>query len=81
MRFRRGELDGIITDLVGVAIYKEAGNDVKIVGAPHDQFDLVVSDDVTSMADLKGKPVVFSERTGTAYLCEQNARSRRHDSR
>lgn len=65
--FQAGELDGIITDLVGVAIYKEAGNDVKIVGAPHDQFDLVVSDDVTSMADLKGKPVVFSERTGTAY--------------
>lgn len=69
--FQAGKLDGVITDLVAVAIYRQADFDVKIVAAPYDQFDLVSGDEaVKTVADLKGKDVVFSTRTGTAYAVD-----------
>lgn len=66
--FQAGKVDGVITDLVGLAIYQQGDFDVKVVAAPYDQFDLVTGDDsVQSVADLKGKDVVFSSKTGTGY--------------
>lgn len=69
--FQAGKLDGVITDLVAVAIYRQGDLDVKVVAAPYDQFDLVSSDPaVKTVADLKGKDVVFATRTGTAYAVD-----------
>lgn len=67
-----GKLDGVITDLVAVAIYQQGDLDVKVVAAPYDQFDLVSSDgEVQTVADLKGKDVVFATRSGTAYAIDK----------
>ena len=67
-----GKLDGVITDLVALAIYQEAGLATQVVAAPYDQFDLVSGDPaVKSVADLAGKDVIFSQRTGTAYAVAQ----------
>ena len=67
-----GEVDGVITDLVGVAIYQQGGLDVKVIGVPYDQFDLVVKDPaIQKLSDLKGKQVTFSKKTATAYAVDQ----------
>lgn len=65
-----GKLDGVITDLVAVAIYRQGDLDVKVVAAPYDQFDLVANGEAKTVADLKGKEVVFAARTGTAYAID-----------
>lgn len=74
--FQAGKVDGVISDLVGLALYKEGGMAVQTVGAPYDEFDLVTGDkEVTSVADLKGKSVDFSELTGTAYAVDMMLQS------
>ncbi len=66
--FQAGKVDGVSTDLVAIAIYQEAGMDVKITGNTYGQFDLVTGDDsIQSVADLKGKDVILSKKTGTEY--------------
>ncbi|MDT2809831.1 ABC transporter substrate-binding protein [Enterococcus asini] len=66
--FQAGKVDGVSTDLVAIAIYQEAGMDVKITGNTYGQFDLITGDDsVKTMADLKGKDVILSKKTGTEY--------------
>ncbi|WP_368251010.1 ABC transporter substrate-binding protein [Enterococcus sp. 2201sp1_2201st1_B8_2201SCRN_220225] len=66
--FQAGKVDGVSTDLVAIAIYQEAGMDVKITGNTYGQFDLITGDDsIQTTADLKGKDVILSKRTGTEY--------------
>lgn len=66
--FQAGKVDGVSTDLVAIAIYQEAGMDVKITGNTYGQFDLITGDDsVKTTADLKGKDVILSKKTGTEY--------------
>ncbi|QIL45685.1 ABC transporter substrate-binding protein [Vagococcus coleopterorum] len=69
--FQAGEVDGVISDLVGLALYKQGDMDVKTVAAPYDEFDLVSADEsVKTVSDLKGKSVDFAELTGTAYAMD-----------
>lgn len=69
--FQAGQVDGVISDLVGLALYKQGGMAVHTVAAPYDEFDLVTADPkVETVADLKGKSVDFSELTGTAYAVD-----------
>ena len=69
--FQAGKVDGVISDLVGLAIYLEGGMDVKTVAAPYDQFDLLSGDKtIKSVEDLREKEVVFSKLTGTAYAVD-----------
>lgn len=73
--FQAGEVDGVISDLVGLALYTEGGMAVQTVGAPYDEFDLVTSDPaIKTVADLKGKSVDYSELTGTAYAVDMMAK-------
>lgn len=66
--FQAGKVDGVSTDLVAIAIYQEAGMNVKITGNTYGQFDLITGDDsVKTTADLKGKDVILSKKTGTEY--------------
>lgn len=66
--FQAGKVDGVSTDLVAIAIYQEAGMDVKITGNTYGQFDLITGDDsVQTTADLHGKDVILSKKTGTEY--------------
>lgn len=66
--FQAGQVDGVSTDLVAIAIYQQAGMDVKVTGSTFGQFDLVTGDTaVKSVADLKGKDVILSKNTGTEY--------------
>lgn len=70
--FQAGKVDGVSTDLVAIAIYQEAGMDVKITGNTYGEFDLVTGDDsIQSAADLKGKDVILSKKTGTEYAVTQ----------
>lgn len=70
--FQAGKVDGVSTDLVAIAIYQEAGMDVKITGNTYGQFDLVTGDDsIQSTADLKGKDVILAKKTGTEYAVTQ----------
>lgn len=66
--FQAGEVDGVSTDLVAIAIYQEAGMDVKITGNTYGEFDLVTGDEkIQSAADLKDQEVILSKNTGTEY--------------
>lgn len=66
--FQAGQVDGINSDLVALAIYRQGGMDVKITGSTYGQFDLVTGDDsVQKVSDLKDKEVLFARNTGTEY--------------
>lgn len=66
--FQAGQVDGINSDLVALAIYRQAGMDVKITGSTYGEFDLVSGDEsVQQVTDLKGKEVLFARNTGTEY--------------
>lgn len=66
--FQAGQVDGVSTDLVAVAIYQEAGLDVKVTGSTFGQFDLVTGDDsIQEIKDVKGQKVILSKNTGTEY--------------
>ncbi len=69
--FQAGQVDGVSTDLVAVAMYQEAGFDVKVTGATWGQFDLVAAKDVTEVAQLKGQKVIYARNTGTEFAVEQ----------
>ncbi|AIQ14150.1 ABC transporter substrate-binding protein [Paenibacillus durus] len=66
--FQAGKLEGFSADLVAVAIYNNAGLDVKIVSATFGEFDLLTGNDgIKEVKDLKGKTVILSKNTSTEY--------------
>ena len=66
--FQAGRLQGISTDLVAIAIYNEAGMDVRIASTTFGEFDLLTgSDSIKEVKDLKGKSVILSKNTSTEY--------------
>ena len=66
--FQAGALQGLATDLIGVAISRQSGSDLMITSNTFGQFDLLTGDDsVRSIADLKGKDVIVSKNTGAEY--------------
>jgi NitT/TauT family transport system substrate-binding protein len=64
-----GNLDGIISDEVAVALYQNASLDVKITGLTDGNFVLVASPDsgIKAIEDIKGKSVAISEKTVIEY--------------
>ncbi|QBO35262.1 ABC transporter substrate-binding protein [Periweissella cryptocerci] len=81
--FQAGKVDGVISDVIALAIYEQGGMDVKVTSTTHDQFDLVadggtsISDKngkmvdriggVNSIKDLKGKSVIIAKNGGIEY--------------
>lgn len=66
--FQAGSLDGVSADLVAVAIYNQAGLDVKVTSTTLGEFNFLTgADDVQGVKDLKGKSVIFSKNTATEY--------------
>ncbi|WP_084463224.1 ABC transporter substrate-binding protein [Paenibacillus forsythiae] len=66
--FQAGKLEGLSADLVAVAIYNNAGLDVKIASTTFGEFDLLTGNDgIKEVKDLKGKSLILSKNTSTEY--------------
>ncbi len=68
-----GKLDGIISDEVAVALYQNAGLDVKITGLTDGNFVLVAGPDsgIKGISDIKGRTVAISEKTVIEYTFDK----------
>ncbi len=66
------ELDGVISDEVGMAIYQNGGIDMRITSATDGSFILVTAPEsnILSFEDLKGKSVGISENTAIDYTLD-----------
>jgi NitT/TauT family transport system substrate-binding protein len=64
-----GELDGVLTDYIGVSMYQNAGFDVRITGITDGDYILVAGKNtgIESMDDIKGKSIAISENTLIDY--------------
>lgn len=66
--FQAGKLEGWSADLIAVAIYNNAGMDVKIASTTTGEFDLLTGNDaIQDIKDLKGKSLILSKNTSTEY--------------
>jgi len=67
--FQAGELDGVLTDLIGVTMYQNADFDVKITGSTDGDFILVAGKDtgITNLNQVKGKTIGISENSLIDY--------------
>ena len=70
--FQSGNMDGVISDLVGISLYQNAGFDVKITGFTDGNFMLITNPNsgVKSINDMKGKSVAISEKTLIEYTLD-----------
>ncbi len=64
-----GELDGVLTDYIGVTMYQNAGFDVRITGITDGDYILVAGKNtgITSINDIKSKSIAISENTLIDY--------------
>lgn len=71
--FLAGELDGVLTDYIGVCIYQNADFDVRITGITDGDYVLVAGKDsgITSIKDLPGKSIAISQNTLIDYTLDQ----------
>jgi NitT/TauT family transport system substrate-binding protein len=71
--FLAGELDGVLTDYIGVCIYQNAGFDVKITGLTDGDYVLAADKNsgITSIKDVKGKSIAISQNTLIDYTLDQ----------
>ena len=67
-----GELDGVLTDYIGVCMYQNAGLDVKITGITDGDYILVAGKNtgITNISQIKGKSIAISEKTLIEYTLE-----------
>ncbi len=67
------ELDGVLTDYIGVCIYQNAGFDVKITGITDGDYVLAAGKNtgITSIAQISGKSIAISENTLIDYTLDQ----------
>ncbi len=70
--FQAGELDGVLTDYVGVCMYQNAGFDVKITGITDGDYILVAGKNsgITDISQIKGKSIAISEKTLIEYTLD-----------
>ncbi len=70
--FQAGELDGVLTDYVGVCMYQNAGFDVKITGITDGDYILVAGKNtgITNISQIKGKSIAISEKTLIDYTLD-----------
>lgn len=67
--FQAGELDGVLTDYIGICIYQNAGFDVKITGITDGDYILMAGKDtgITDLSEIKGRSIAISENTLIEY--------------
>jgi NitT/TauT family transport system substrate-binding protein len=67
-----GELDGVLTDYVGICMYQNAGFDVRITGITDGDYILVAGKNtgITNISQIKGKSIAISEKTLIEYTLE-----------
>lgn len=70
--FQAGELDGVITDYIGVCLYQNAGFDVKITGITDGDYILLAGKNsgITDISQVKGKSIAISENTLIDYTLD-----------
>jgi NitT/TauT family transport system substrate-binding protein len=71
--FQAGKLDGVSTDEVAVALYQNAGIDLKITGVADGDFLLIASKDsgIKSINDIKGKSISISQNSVIEYTLDR----------
>ena len=71
--FLAGELDGVLTDYIGVCIYQNADFDVKITGITDGDYVLVAgkSSGITSLKDIAGRSIAISQNTLIDYTLDR----------
>jgi len=67
--FQAGELDGVLTDYIGVCMYQNAKFDVKITGITDGDYQLLAGKNtgITDISQIKGKSIAISENTLIDY--------------
>ncbi len=70
--FQAGELDGVLTDFVGICLYQNGGFDVRITGITDGDYILVAGPDsgITDISQIEGKSVAISENTLIEYALD-----------
>lgn len=70
--FQAGELDGVLTDYVGVCMYQNADFDVKITGITDGDYILLAGKNsgITDISQIKGKSIAISENTLIEYTLD-----------
>lgn len=71
--FLAGELDGVLTDYIGVCIYQNADFDVKITGITDGDYVLVAGKNsgISSIDEIQGKSIAISQNTLIDYTLDQ----------
>ncbi|MHB8065323.1 MAG: ABC transporter substrate-binding protein [Ruminiclostridium sp.] len=70
--FQAGELDGVLTDYIGVCMYQNANFDVKITGITDGDYILLAGRNtgITDISQIKGKNIAISENTLIDYTLD-----------
>jgi len=70
--FQAGELDGVLTDYIGVCMYQNAKFDVKITGITDGDYILMAGKNtgIKNISQIKGKSIAISENTLIDYTLE-----------
>jgi NitT/TauT family transport system substrate-binding protein len=70
--FQAGELDGVLTDYIGVCMYQNAGFDVRITGITDGDYILMAGKNsgITDINQIKGKSIAISEKTLIEYTLD-----------
>lgn len=67
--FQAGELDGVLTDYIGVCMYQNAKFDVKMTGITDGDYILLARKNtgITDISQIKGRSIAISENTLIDY--------------
>jgi NitT/TauT family transport system substrate-binding protein len=67
-----GELDGVLTDYIGVCMYQNAGFDVRITGITDGDYILMAGKNtgITDISQIKGRSIAISENTLIDYTLD-----------
>lgn len=70
--FQAGELDGVLTDYIGVCLYQNAKFDVKITGITDGDYLLMAGKNtgITDISQIKGRSIAISENTLIDYTLD-----------
>lgn len=68
-----GELDGVLTDYIGVCMYQNAGFDVKITGITDGDYILMAGKNsgISQIGQTSGKSIAISEKTLIEYTLDR----------
>jgi len=68
-----GELDGVLTDYIGICMYHNAGLDVRITGITDGDYILLAGKDtgIKNINEIKGKSIAISENTLIDYTLDE----------